>query len=187
MSGTRVLSSPLQLQGVLGTSASGKSCRAYSSLNKQGCQTCPDTKNHFDACRWGTRVVWEVEYWWKRASDHCKVTWNSFKTHQHDILHSLTAVASRRLCKLQIKLIQNRAARHALTPGIYFDARSWRMRALSEMDWWKRVGDHWLHSQLKLQPKYIKMISLIAWYSLRPQINKCYVQTAQATLQATPL
>jgi hypothetical protein len=52
------------------------------------------------------------------------------------------AVASHRLCKLQVKLIQNRGARHALTPGIYFDARSWRMRALSEMDWWKRVGDH---------------------------------------------
>ena len=31
------------------------------------------------------------------------------------------------------------------------------------------------------KPKYIKMISLIAWYSLRPEINKCYVQTAQAT------
>ena len=91
MSGTRVLSSPLQLQGVLGTSDSGKSCRAYSSLNKQGCQTCPDTRNNFDACRWRTRVVSEVEYWWKRAYDHCKLTWNSFKTHQNNILHSLTS------------------------------------------------------------------------------------------------
>ena len=60
--------------GVLGTSNSGKSCRAYSSLNKQGCQTCPDTRNNFDACRWRTPVVSEVEYWWKRAYDHCKLT-----------------------------------------------------------------------------------------------------------------
>ena len=82
---------PCNYRGVLGTSDSGKSCRAYSSLNKQGCQTCPDTRNNFDACRWRTRVVSEVEYWWKRAYDQCKLTWNSFKTHQNNILHSLTS------------------------------------------------------------------------------------------------
>ena len=41
----------------------------YNDSTKQGCQTCVDTRNDFDACRWRMLVVSEVEYWCKRLDD----------------------------------------------------------------------------------------------------------------------
>ena len=47
-----------------GSLASCRQSRPLCRLNstKQGCQTCVDTRNNFDACRWRMLVVSEVEY-----------------------------------------------------------------------------------------------------------------------------
>ena len=185
MSGIRVLSSPLQLQGVLGTSDSGKSCRAYSSLNKQGCQTCPDTRNNFDACRWRTRVVSEVEYW-KRAYDHLKFIQNASERHpsfldfQKKKPQLVTDYVSYRLNLYKTGVPDMRWHQEYIsTPAV---GGCGRCRI-----WIGGRGLVIINCIHNWSSKYIRMISLIAWYSLRPEIHKCYVQTAQATLQATPL